>query len=334
MEKVVVIGAGSWGTALATVLSDNNHDVVLWELNEEKAKEIQKTRENKKFLPNVILKNNIYITSETENLLKDAKYVIFSVPSQVLRDVIKKFSPQITENTTIINTAKGIEVGSNLRLSEVIKEEIIGKYHKNIITLCGPTHAEEVGQKIPTAIVAAGNLEKSKLVQSLFNNDKFRVYINDDIIGVEMGAALKNVLAIANGILDGLNLGDNTKAALITRGLVEMVRLGTKLGANKETFYGLTGIGDLIVTATSKHSRNRYVGEEIGKGKKLKEILDSMFMVAEGVETVKAVHKLKEIYNVEMPILDGVYKILFEELEPKSVLFDLMNRKTKNEIDI
>lgn len=331
MKKVVVVGAGSWGTALATVLAENNEKVILWDIDTEKAKRIEQERENKKFLTGVKLSSNIEVTAEMKDLFLGAKCIIFSVPSQVLRKVIKLFSNQITEDMIIVNTAKGIEIETGYRLTEVIKDEILGKYHKNIVVLSGPTHAEEVGQKIPTAIVAAGNLEKAKEVQLLFNNPNFRVYINDDIIGVELGAAIKNVLAIANGIVDGLGFGDNTKAALITRGLVEMVRFGKIFGANEKTFYGLAGMGDLVVTSMSKHSRNRYVGEHLGKGKKLDEILSEMFMVAEGVETVKAIHKIKEEKDISMPILEAVYKVLFEDEDAKKMIYDLMNRRVKNE---
>lgn len=331
MEKIVIIGAGSWGTALATVLAENNKKVFLWDRDEEKVKEINELRENKKFLPGVKLKENIILTAEKENLFLDCNYVIFSVPSQVLRFVVREFSNQINENTLIINTAKGIEISSGYTLSKVIKDEILGKYHKNIVVLSGPTHAEEVGLKIPTAIVAAGNQENVKKVQKIFNNKNFRVYTNEDVVGVEIGAATKNVLAIANGILDGLNYGDNTKAALITRGLVEMVRFGVVMGGNAETFYGLSGIGDLIVTSMSKHSRNRYVGQEIGKGRKLEEILSGMHMVAEGVETVKAIYKIKNEKEISMPILEAVYSVLFEEKEARQAIYELMNREIKSE---
>ncbi len=331
MKKVVVLGAGSWGTALATVLAKNNEEVILWDKDFDKVQDIQKKRENEKFLAGVRLKENIKVTSEEKGLFVNAKCVIFSVPSQVLRGVVKKFSDQINENMIVVNTSKGIEIETGYRLSEVIKDEILGKYHKNIVVLSGPTHAEEVGKKIPTAIVAAGSLEKAREIQQLFSNSYFRVYINNDIIGVEIGASVKNVLAIANGITDGLRLGDNTKAALITRGLVEMIRFGEMLGAKKETFYGLSGMGDLVVTSISKHSRNRYVGERLGRGEKLSEILSSMHMVAEGVETVKAINKIKEEKEISMPILEGVYKILFEEANPEEIIYELMNRVVKNE---
>lgn len=331
MKKVVIIGAGSWGTALATVLAENNEKVVLWDRDLEKVKEIRRDRENKKFLAGIELKENIEITSERKGLLLDAKCIVFSVPSQVLRYVLREFSEQITEDMLIVNTGKGIEIDTGYRLTEVIKDEILGKYHKNIIVLSGPTHAEEVGKKIPTAIVAAGNIEKAKEIQKLFNNSNFRVYVNEDTVGVEIGAAVKNVLAIANGIVDGLGFGDNTKSALITRGLVEMVRFGKVFGANENTFYGLSGIGDLIVTSMSKHSRNRYVGEHLGKGEKLNEILLGMHMVAEGVDTVKAIHKIKEEKEISMPILEAVYKVLFEEENSKEMIYELMNRSTKNE---
>lgn len=311
MKKIVVIGAGSWGTALSLVLAQNGHNITLWEYDNEQAKKLQVTRENEKFLPGIKLPSNITIVNETKELLKDAEMVVFSIPSQALRGVVERFSSQITGDILVVNTGKGIEISSGLRLSEVIKEEILGKFHKNIVVLSGPTHAEEVSQKLPTTIVAAGEQTSAKKVQELFNNENFRVYSNSDIIGVEVGAAVKNCLAIGAGISDGMGYGDNTKAALITRGLSEMVRYGVALGANEKTFSGLTGIGDLIVTCASKHSRNRFVGESLGKGKSIEEILSGMVMVAEGVPTVKAVYQSAETLGIEMPIVSGIYEIIY-----------------------
>lgn len=256
---------------------------------------------------------------------------MLSVPSQALRSVIEKISSQIEENTILINTAKGIEVKSGETLSEVIKEEIKGKYHKNIVILSGPTHAEEVALEIPTAIVAAGESEKAKAVQELFNTDRFRVYMSTDILGVELGGAVKNCLAIGAGIADGMGYGDNAKAALVTRGITEMIRFGKALGANEMTFSGLTGIGDLIVTCGSKHSRNRFVGEELGKGRKIDDILANMIMVAEGVATVKAVHEKIKRLNISMPIVESIYDIIYEGADPKEKVKELMTRELKEE---
>lgn len=331
MEKVVILGAGSWGTALGTVLAKNGYEVILWEYRKEVAEEIDKDRENKKLLPNIKLADNIRIVYESENLLNNTKYVIFSIPSQSLRSVVERFSSQITDNMILVNTAKGIEVKSGKRLSEVIKDEILGKYHKNLVVLSGPTHAEEVAREIPTTIVAAGDIDKAKEIQKIFTNNNFRVYLNNDLVGVEIGAAVKNCLAIAAGMCDGLGYGDNSKAALITRGIVEMTRYGKLYGANETTFSGLSGMGDLIVTAISKHSRNRHVGECLGKGQKIDEILNNMLMVAEGVPTVKAIYNEIKEKDISMPIIEAVYKVIYENTEVTTVINDLMNRSVKKE---
>lgn len=331
MKKVVIIGSGSWGTALGLVLAGKGYDVTLWEYNKQQAENIQNSRENTRYLPGVKLPNNLNITSESKDLLKDVRYVIFSVPSQVLRTVIRQFSPQITEEMILVNTAKGIEVSTGMRLSEVIKDEIIGKYHKNIVILSGPTHAEEVSIGLPTTIVAAGKKDKAAEIQELFNTKDFRVYLNEDIIGVEIGAAVKNCLAIGAGIADGIGFGDNTKAALITRGIAEMTRFGKALGADERTFSGLSGIGDLIVTCASKHSRNRYVGECLGKGQTIHEILKSMTMVAEGVPTVKAVYEQAQSLNISMPIVEATYNIIYNNADAREMVEELMKRELKEE---
>ena len=256
MEKIVVVGSGSWGTALALTLARKNcFDVVMWEYNKELAEKLEKTRENE-LLPGVKFPDNLHVTNEKENLFKDAKVVIFSIPSQVLRGVVAQFSNQLRSDLLIVNTGKGLEISTGMRLSDVIKDEIFGKYHNNIVVLSGPTHAEEVAMGLPTTIVAAGKYENAKKIQEIFNSKVFRVYVNEDMIGVELGGAVKNCLALGAGIADGMGFGDNTKAALITRGIKEMIRFGEKCGANPETFNGLAGIGDLIVTCASKHSRN------------------------------------------------------------------------------
>ena len=331
MEKIVVIGAGSWGTALAVVLAKKGYQVVMWEYLSEKAKELQEKRENPVFLPGVKFPSTITVTDSLEDILKDSNFLLFSVPAQVLRKVVPLIAPQLREDITIINSAKGIEVTSGLRLSEVIKEEILGKYHKNIIALSGPTHAEEVGIELPSAIVAAGDLERGKKVQQLFSTDYFRVYTSTDILGVELGGAVKNCIAITSGISDGLGYGDNSRAALITRGLAEMSRFGEFFGADPKTFAGLAGMGDLIVTCTSKHSRNRGVGERIGKGEKVEDILSSMVMVAEGVPTLKAVKELADKHGISMPIVNATYGIVYEGKSIKEALYSLMNRELKEE---
>lgn len=331
MEKVVVMGAGSWGTALAILLAEKGNDVTLWEYQNEKAVTVERERENKVFLPGAKFPETLHVTSELEGLLEGAKYVVFSVPSQVLRKVIGSITTQITQDMTLVNTAKGLEMSTGLRMSEVMKEEILGKYHKNIVALSGPTHAEEVANKLPTTILAAGEEDKAKGVQELFTTNNFRVYLGKDIIGVEVGGAVKNCLAIAAGVCDGLGYGDNTKAALITRGLAEIVRFGRSLGADERTFTGLSGIGDLIVTCASKHSRNRHVGEKLGQGMKLEQILDEMVMVAEGVPTVKAVYEKAQELEVTMPILEAVYKTIYEDADARKMVEELMVRNLKEE---
>lgn len=331
MEKIVIIGAGSWGTALGMTLAKKGHNVIMWEHNKEIAKQLIKDRENKRLLSGIKFPDNLKIVWETENLLKDIKYIVFSVPSQVLRSVMAKFSSQINENMILINTAKGIEINTGETLSNVMKDEIKGKYHKNIVILSGPTHAEEVARELPTTIVAAGGFEQSKKVQSLFNTEKFRVYISEDVVGVEVGAAIKNCLALGAGISDGLGYGDNAKAALITRGIAEMIRFGKVMGAKERTFSGLTGVGDLVVTCTSSHSRNRFVGERLGKGENITDILKSMVMVAEGVPTVKAVYtKIKKL-NINMPIVEAIYSIIYENANVEKKVEELMTRELKEE---
>ena len=332
MDKIVVVGAGSWGTALALVLANKGcFDVRMWEYDKELAEKMEKERENSKLLPGVKFPDTLHVTNDDKDLLKDAKAVVFSIPSQVLRGVAARFSSQMRSDLLIINTGKGIEISSGLRLSEVIKDEILGKYHNNIVVLSGPTHAEEVCKGIPTTIVGAGKLEKARAVQEIFNSEKFRVYVNEDIVGVELGGAVKNCLALGAGISDGMGFGDNTKAALITRGVAEMIRFGEKCGADPKTFYGLSGIGDLIVTCASKHSRNRYVGEKLGKGFTLKQILDEMIMVAEGVPTVKAVYTKAQELGVSMPIVEAVYKVLYEDKKAETMVKELMSRDLKEE---
>jgi len=331
MKKVVIIGAGSWGTALGLVLARKGYDITLWEFNKERAEEIQKDRENKRYLPGIKFPDNLNVTYVKEGLLEGIKYIVFSVPSQVLRGVIRGFSNDLTEDMLLVNTAKGIEVSTGMRLSEVMKDEIKGKFHKNIVVLSGPTHAEEVAVGIPTTIVAAGEREKAAEIQELFNSKAFRVYLSEDVIGVELGAAVKNCLAIGAGIADGMGFGDNTKAALITRGIAEMIRYGKACGAKEITFSGLSGIGDLIVTCASKHSRNRHVGECLGKGQDIQTILNEMTMVAEGVPTVKAVYEQIQKLNISMPILEATYNIIYKNANAGNMVEELMERTLKEE---
>ena len=331
MEKVVVMGAGSWGTALAILLAKKGFEVLMWEYKPDRAETLKKERSNKLFLEGVEFPDTLEITSSTENILDGAGYVVFSVPSQALRGVVAKISSQIRDDITLINTAKGLELSTGMRLSEVMKDEILGKFHKNIVVLSGPTHAEEVSKELPSAIVAAGSSERSEKVQELFNTNYFRVYRSTDQIGVELGGALKNCIAVASGISDGLGYGDNSRAALITRGLTEISRFALTLGAREKTFSGLAGMGDLIVTCTSQHSRNRAFGERIGKGEKLNEILNSMHMVAEGVVAIKAVKELAKREKIDMPIVEAAYKVIYEDGNIEEILKELIERELKEE---
>jgi len=329
--KVTILGAGSWGTTLALVLNQNNHNVICWSFDENDIKSIVKYKENKKFLPGITIPETIKFTNNLLESLAVSDVIVVAIPSQAVRSVIQDLKPIKITDLIWVNVAKGIENKSLLRVSQVI-EEVGQVTPENICALSGPSHAEEVSREIPTAIVSASKSKKTAmLVQNLFMTPYFRVYANLDIIGVELGGALKNIIAVAAGICDGAGFGDNTKAALITRGLVEINRLGVKMGAHSDTFAGLSGMGDLIVTCMSKHSRNRYVGEQIGKGRTLQEVLDEMVMVAEGVKTTDSAYELAQKAGVEMPITEQVYKTLFEGKPPAEAMQDLMTRESKIE---
>jgi len=323
MSKVSIIGSGSWGTALAVLLSQNGHKVVLWSRVKEKAEKIAEDRENKEYLPGIILSDNIKVTYIDDDI-KNSDMIILSVPSKAVRETAKRFLNIFLENQIIVNVAKGIEEGSLMRLSQVIKEVVP---FCRVAVLSGPSHAEEVGKGMVTACVAASeSIEVAEAVQKTFMNPVFRVYTNTDIIGVEIGGALKNLIALAAGISDGVGFGDNSKAALMTRGIVEISRLGVALGGKAETFSGLSGIGDLIVTCTSRHSRNRMAGVLLGKGKSLEETLKEVHMVVEGVNTAKAAYDLSVKYNVNMPITKEIYDVLFFGQDTKQAVVNLMTR--------
>lgn len=331
--KISVIGAGGWGTALAVLLFKNGHEVSLWEYDQNYCEELIKFRENRIYLPSINIPDEIFITNNLNEAIFGKNIIVLAIPAQYLRSALSKINCSDVRNSIILNVAKGIEKNSLLTMSGVIKDVFRDISEDQIATLSGPSHAEEVARKIPTAVVVASKSIKTAIaIQSVFINSYFRVYSSTDIIGVELGGSIKNVIAIGAGIIDGANFGDNTKAAILTRGVAEISRLGIKLGAKPETFGGLSGIGDLIVTCMSKHSRNRYVGEQIGKGKKLKEILSSMKMVAEGVDTAVSVNNLAKKYDAEMPICSEVYKVLFEDKDPIKATFDLMTRDMKPEI--
>lgn len=330
--KVSVLGAGGWGTTLAVLLHYNGHNVTLWEYKKSYAKELAKRRENKIYLPGIIIPDEIKITSDLEESTADKNLIVLAVPSQFLRKVVEKIEYHSIKDTILVSVSKGIEKETLMTMSQMMKDVHHRLSKEQIGVLSGPSHAEEVSKRIPTAVVAASvEKETSKTIQAVFMNSYFRVYSSTDILGVELGGAFKNVIAIGAGIIDGAGFGDNTKAAIMTRGVAEISRLGLVMGARPETFAGLSGMGDLIVTCMSKHSRNRYVGEQIGKGKKLKEVLKSMEMVAEGVETTKSVNQLAAKFKVETPIANEVYQILFEDKDPIKATTDLMTRDMKFE---
>ncbi|MCS7052491.1 MAG: NAD(P)H-dependent glycerol-3-phosphate dehydrogenase [Ignavibacterium sp.] len=330
--KIAVLGAGGWGTTLSILLYYNGHDVTLWEYKKSYAKILDKSRINHLYLPGIKIPQEIKISNNLQETCSDKNIIVIAIPSQHIRDVIKKLDFDSIKNSILLSVAKGIEKNTLFTVSQIILD-LFPKINKSQISvLSGPSHAEEVVKRIPTAVVAASkDLETAKTVQVTFMNSYFRVYSSDDLIGVELGGAFKNVIAIGAGIIDGAGFGDNTKAAIMTRGVAEITRLGLAMGAKPETFAGLSGMGDLIVTCMSKHSRNRYVGEQIGKGMKLKDVLKKMTMVAEGVETTRSVVRLSEKMKIETPIANEVYKILFEDKDPIKATNDLMTRNMKIE---
>ncbi len=332
MRKIAVLGAGSWGTTLAILLHGNGHGVRLWEFFSQRVVQLKRTRQNVLFLPGVTIPGEIVITNDYDEDLDGASMSVFALPSHVIRTLAKQVSHHLTEQHVIsVNVAKGLERETLKRMSQVLEDELPAG--TGIVTLSGPSHAEEVSRGIPTAVVAASTDESlNREVQDVFMASHFRVYTNEDIVGVELAGSLKNVIAIAAGMCDGLGYGDNTKGALLTRGLAEISRLGIVMGARAQTFSGLSGMGDLITTCMSKHSRNRYVGEQAGRGKKLSQILSSMDMVAEGVNTTKSARFLAQEKAVEMPITEQVYKVLFGDKNPRQAVNDLMSRVAKEEI--
>jgi glycerol-3-phosphate dehydrogenase (NAD(P)+) len=329
--RAAVIGAGGWGTAISILLAERGHDVTLWARSPERAAELRTSHENKRYLPGIDIPKEIKVVSEGSELTGKELY-IFSTPSQMLREVATRLKAHIASPSALyMSSSKGIERNSLLRMTEVLGE-VLGVDKKRLLAFSGPSHAEEVARKIPTLVVTAGEDQKAtEFVQDAFLLPYFRVYSSTDVIGVELAGALKNVIAICAGILEGEGYGDNTVAALVTRGLAEMKRLGVALGADGETFAGIAGLGDLVVTCLSKHSRNRYVGEAIGKGKKLDEIVSGMAMIAEGVTTTQSAKALAEKSNVEMPIVSETYKILFENKDHRAATTDLMMRSAKDE---
>ncbi|PIU83715.1 MAG: glycerol-3-phosphate dehydrogenase [Elusimicrobia bacterium CG06_land_8_20_14_3_00_38_11] len=328
--KIAVIGAGAWGTTLAQHLIKNGHQITLWEFDKSRL-EYLKTRRHPLFFHHVNLDKNILLTNALAQAVTKKDIIVLAVPSQTMRDTSKKIKRYIDKNQIFVIVSKGIEIKTGKLLSEVIREELNLIAPKNITALSGPSFAKEVVRGLPTTMVSAGDKKNSEIIQKIFSAPNLRIYTNSDIIGVEVGGAVKNVIAIAAGIAYGMGLGDNTAAAIITRGLVEVARLGIKLGAKKETFAGLTGMGDLVMTAFSKNSRNRNFGELIGSGVMVKNASRKIGMVVEGIPTTEAVIKLSKKLKIEMPITNEVHKIIFENKNPKSAILSLMMRNTKPE---
>lgn len=328
--KISILGSGGWGTALACILSEK-HEVSLWSVFEEEVKELSCSRENK-LLKGVKIPENVEFSTDLEYCVKKGEMVIFAVPSFAVRETAKKVAPFFdSENQIAVCVAKGLEDSTFSTLGEVIKSELPEK--SRVCALSGPTHAEEVARGIPTTIVAAADdIETANKVQSELMNEKFRIYTSDDMKGVELGGTIKNIIALCAGISDGCGYGDNSKAALMTRGIHEIAKLGVKMGGKKETFYGLSGIGDLIVTCTSMHSRNRRCGILIGQGKSADEAMKEVNMVVEGIKCLKAVYNASKIYGVEMPITAEAYKIVYENKDPKECVLSLMTREMKTEL--
>lgn len=333
-SKVAVLVAGSWGTAIASVLSDNGHQVFLWSRNPEQVEEINREHRNSRFLNDAGLSPHIRATVSMEEALDGAEAVIVVAPSAAMRDVAAQMSRHLHERTTVIHATKGFEAGSLKRMTEVLAEELHEYDSNRIAVLSGPSHAEEVIQRRPTTVVVASqDKQAAETAQDLLITPYFRVYTNPDVVGVEVGGALKNIIALGAGLSDGLGFGDNAKAALLTRGLAEIARLGTAMGANPLTFSGLAGIGDLVVTCTSRHSRNWRAGSMLAQGQSLEEVLKRMGMVVEGVKTTQAAYKLSRQYDITMPITDELHHVLFDGKEPKAAVEDLMGRGRTHEME-
>ena len=331
MEKVCVLGAGSWGTALALVVAKKGYNVSMWTLNEEQCNKINKDKENIDYLPGVVIPDNIVVTTNIEEAVKDGTIIVLAVPSQAIRSVCKQIKPFVKGKQILVDVAKGLEKGTGLRLSDVCHQELPNNKY---VVLSGPSHAEEVSRDIPTTVVVSSeDIHIAEIVQDIFMSPKFRVYTNPDVVGVELGGALKNIIAFGAGICDGLGYGDNAKAALMTRGIKEIGRLGVAMGAKASTFSGLSGIGDLIVTCTSMHSRNRRAGILIGQGKTLEETLAEVKMVVEGITATDVAYNVAKELNVEMPITNAIYSVLYDNANPDEVVTELMMRDKTHEVE-
>ena len=332
MAKISVIGSGGWGIALTILLHKNGHDLTIWSFDKKEAEELKKTRQNKTKLPNILLPEDVKVTNDLREAVDDKDILILAVPSKAIRSVSKSLKNIIKDNQIVVNVAKGLEEDTLETMTDIIEEELKDKNPK-VAVLSGPSHAEEVGRGIPTTcVVSAHNKELTLYLQNIFMNPSFRVYTSPDMLGIEIGGALKNVIALAAGIADGLNYGDNTKAALITRGIKEISALGVAMGGEQSTFYGLTGLGDLIVTCASMHSRNRRAGILLGQGKTLDEAIKEVNMVVEGVYSAKSALMAAKKYNVEIPIIEQVNAVLFENKNAAEAVNELMIRDKKLEI--
>ena len=336
-KNILIIGGGSWGSCLSKLLVENGHNVYLWEYNEEVRDVMKTTKTNPNFLKGIKLPDELNIVDDYGKVLTDEKkygkidIVLLATPTQFLRGVLKRLKNFLNYNIILVNVAKGLEISTKKRISEIVDEELENKNY-NYVLLAGPTHAEEVAQRLPSAILSVSKDENSaKIVQKTFSNSYFRVYTGTDLMGAELAGALKNCLAIAAGIADGLGYGDNTKAALITRGINEMFEIAKYYNANQKTFMGLSGLGDIIVTCTSRHSRNRYVGEKLGKGEKIEDIIKNMQMVSEGAETIKALYKIIKENNLNAPIFTALYEVIYKGKPVTDLEKTFMSRDLKSE---
>ncbi len=328
-QRIAILGDGGWGTTLAILLSKKGYPVTLWGAFIDYTKTMIKTRYNPKFLPGIKIPRQIKITSDIKSAVADKEIIVLAIPSQYTRLILKKIVGSFVKKTIFLSVTKGLEISSSKRMSEIIQAEL-GSV--KLAVLSGPTIASEVAKEVPTAaVVASANKQIRKTIQAVFSTKRFRVYTNPDMIGVELAGSLKNVIAIACGVSDGLGFGTNTKAAILTRGVAEISRLGKEMGAKLETFSGISGLGDLVTTCISSQSRNRSVGELIGKGKSLKKIYRNMQMVAEGVPTAKSAYALSLKYNIDMPIIKEVYLLLYKNKSPRRAVNDLMTRRSKEE---
>lgn len=332
MTRMAVLGAGSWGTVQASLLAENGQDVCLWARRSSIAEEINNHHSNQHYLPGVQLHKTLQASTDLPSVVEGKDIVVFVVPSQSLRETARQVRPFLKKEVILVHAIKGFELGTWKRMSEILAEEL-PEHAEHIVVLTGPSHAEEVIQKRPTTVVvASADPYAAEVVQGCYMSSYFRVYTNADVIGCEMGGALKNIIALAAGLCDGLDFGDNGRAALITRGLAEIARLGFAMGANHSTFVGLAGVGDLVVTCTSQHSRNWRAGNMISKGIKLEQVLDEMGMVVEGVKTTQAAYSMAKQYKIEMPITEQLYEVLFESKDPYQAVIDLMSRDKTSEL--